>query len=144
MLVSGKVEDAGAVTMMINNRQVLVRPDTGAFQATIYLLDGVNNIEVVCTDRAGNTASDVLHITYEAKAADTTSIGEYLVSLWWLFAVVIGLLIVIPFTVQLKRSRWMTEHPELENYDRRRDREGLYDYDNVQYVEEEYEGGEQR
>jgi hypothetical protein len=127
--ISGKVTDRSAVTLMINNRQVHVVPNTGAFQTSVPLVEGLNNIEVVVTDRAGNTDSDLLHITYEVKGSDESSTTEALIGLWWVFAIVIGLLILVPITVHTTRSKWLEKHPELENYDPQLEKQGLYDYD---------------
>jgi len=127
--ISGKVDDRSAVTLMINNRQVHIVPTTGAFQTNVPLVEGLNNIEVVVTDRAGNTESDLLHITYEIKGSEESSPMEVLMSLWWVFAIVLGLLILIPLTVHTTRGKWLEKHPELESFDPELEKQGLYDYD---------------
>ncbi len=127
--ISGRVDDRSAVTLMINNRQVHVVPNTGAFQTTVPLIEGLNNIEVVVSDRAGNTESDLLHITYKVEGSEEASATEVLLGLWWIFAIVVGLLILVPITVHTTRSKWIEKHPELENYDPELEKQGLYDYD---------------
>ncbi len=142
VFISGKVTDKGSVTMFINNRQVLVNPSTGAFQTNVPLERGLNNIPVEVTDRAGNHATDLLHINYEEEGASGTSVGEVLASLWWVFAILIGLMILIPFTAQTTRGRWIKDHPELEEWDPKRAKEGLYEYEEeVVYVDDQYRGG---
>jgi hypothetical protein len=136
--ISGKITDVSTVTLMINNRQVIVVPDTGAFQTTVPLELGLNNIEVEAVDRAGNKATDLLHVNYALEGADESSIGETLATYWWVFALIIGLAILIPFTVQRSRTKWEEEHPELRQYDPQLDREGLYEYEDTQ---DEYRGG---
>jgi hypothetical protein len=146
VIISGVVEEKG-VTLMIANRNVAVRPDTGSFQTTVPLDEGPNNIEVLIVDRAGNSASDVLHITYRPEGVDEASIGETLGEFWWVFAVVIALVIVIPLTVHSTRDTWVQEHPELEDYDSKKYREGLYEYvedegyDEYAYDEYQDQGG---
>jgi hypothetical protein len=143
VFISGKVTDAGTVTLFINNRQVLVHPNTGAFQTNVPLEKGLNNIPVEVTDKAGNRATDLLHITFEEGDSSGTPVGEVLGSLWWVFVIVIGLMVIIPFTVHTTRNRWMAKHPELENWDSKRARDGLYEYeDEVEYYDDQYrEGG---
>jgi hypothetical protein len=135
ILVSGVLEESG-VTLMINNRQVAVRPDTGAFQTNVPLVEGMNNIEIVATDRAGNIATDVIAIDYQPGGDSDDDLGSRLASFWWVFAIVIALAIIIPLTVHNTRNQWVSDHPELEEYDRSRDREGMYDYDGY---EDEYD-----
>ncbi|UCC93448.1 MAG: right-handed parallel beta-helix repeat-containing protein, partial [Thermoplasmata archaeon] len=94
VFISGKVSDVGTVTLFINNRQVLVHPNTGAFQTNVPLEEGLNNIPVEVTDKAGNKATDLLHITLEDEDTQGTSVGEVLGSLWWVFAIVAGLVII--------------------------------------------------
>jgi hypothetical protein len=142
VVISGKVTDKSIVSLFINNRQVLVTPTTGAFQVTVPLDVGLNNIPVVVTDKAGNTATDELHITYEKEGGGSASVGEVLASYWWVFAIVIGLMIIIPITVHRTRSKWIEEHPELENWDSKRAKEGLYEYeDEYDYYDDQYKGG---
>jgi hypothetical protein len=142
VFISGKVTDAGVVTLYINNRQVLVHPNTGAFQTNVPLEEGLNNIPVDITDKAGNKATDLLHITYEEEGTADNTVAEVLLSLWWVFIIVIGLLILIPFTVHSTRNTWINKHPELENWDSQRARDGLYEYeDEVGYYDDQYQGG---
>ena len=108
---------------------MLVTPTTGAFQTNVPLEVGLNNIPVEVTDKAGNTATDLLHIVYDTEGSDSTSVGETLASLWWVFAIVLGLVILIPFTVHTTRGKWLKEHPELDNWDPQRAKEGLYEYE---------------
>ena len=122
--------------------QVLVTPNTGAFQTNVPLQPGLNNIPVVTTDRAGNVATDELHITFEEDGSSGTSVGETLASLWWVFAIVIGLMILVPITVHTTRAKWLKDHPELDNWDSKRAKEGLYEYeDEYGYPEDEYKPG---
>ncbi len=140
--ISGKVEDLGIVTLTINSRQVLVTPETGTYQTNVPLVPGLNNIEVVVTDRAGNTATDLLHITYATEADEDETLGQQLKGFWWVFGIIIAIAIVIPLTVIWQRGKFLQEHPELEDYDSKADREGLYDYDQAHYDDEQYrEGG---
>ena len=142
VFISGKVTDKGSVTLFINNRQVLVNPTTGAFQTNVPLEQGLNNIPVEVTDRAGNHATDLLHITYSEGEDTGDTVGEILASLWWIYAIVIGLLVLVPFTVHTTRNKWMQQHPELENWDPERAREGLYEYDEgYDYYDDQYRGG---
>ena len=127
--ISGKVTDRTPVTLMINHRQVHVVPNTGAFQTNVPLIEGLNNIEVVVTDRAGNTESDLLHITYEAEGSEESSSIAVLLGFWWIFAIIAGLLIIVPLTIFTSRAKWLEEHPELENFDPELEKQGLYDYD---------------
>jgi hypothetical protein len=142
VFISGKVTDAGTVTLFINNRQVLVTPTTGAFQTNVPLESGLNNIPVEVTDKAGNVATDLIHITFEEEGTTGTSVREVLTSLWWVFALVLGLLVLIPFTVHMTRNSWIDKHPELDNWDPKRAKEGLYEYeDEYGYYDEQQGGG---
>jgi len=137
VFISGKVTDKGVVTLFINNRQVVVTPTTGAFQTNVPLEEGLNNIPVEVIDRAGNKATDILRITYQSEEIEDNTIGDLLVSLWWVFAIVIGLGILLPIISHTTRSKWMVEHPELEQWDPQRAREGLYEYEEeVVYVDQ--------
>lgn len=129
VFISGKVDDNSVVTLFINNRQVLVTPNTGAFQTNVPLEPGLNNIPVVVTDKAGNMATDEIHITFEEAGSSGTSVGETLTNLWWVFAIVIGLMILVPITVHTTREKWLKDHPELDNWDSKRAKEGLYEYE---------------
>jgi len=138
VFISGKVDDNSVVTLFINNRQVLVTPNTGTFQTNVPLQPGLNNIPVVATDRAGNVATDELHITFEEAGSSGTSVSETLASLWWVFAIVIGLMILVPITVHTTREKWLNEHPELDNWDSKRAKEGMYEFeDEYGYPEDE-------
>ncbi|MCJ2539991.1 MAG: hypothetical protein LN414_01825, partial [Candidatus Thermoplasmatota archaeon] len=138
VFISGKVDDNSVVTLFINNRQVLVTPNTGTFQTNVPLQPGLNNIPVVATDRAGNVATDELHITFEEAGSSGTSVSETLASLWWVFAIVIGLMILVPITVHTTREKWLKEHPELDNWDSKRAKEGMYEFeDEYGYPEDE-------
>ncbi len=142
VFISGKISDRGTVTLFINNRQVLVTPTTGAFQTNVPLEEGLNNIPVEVTDKAGNTATDLLHITYQKDSSTGTTVGEALANLWWVFAVVIGLVILVPILVHTTRNKWVEKHPELENWDPKRAKEGLYEYeDEAVYYDDQYQGG---
>jgi hypothetical protein len=143
VFISGQVTDKGIVTLKINNRQVLVHPDTGAFQTNVPLEEGLNNIPVEVIDRAGNKANDLLHITYEPDESTVETAGDFLISIWWAFAVLAGLAILIPITVWTTRDKWIDQHPELENWDPKMAKDGLYEYEeDVQYVyEDQYQGG---
>jgi len=141
VFISGKVSDRGTVTLFINNRQVLVNPNTGAFQTNVPLEVGVNNIPVEVIDKAGNKATELLHITYKEEGSSGTSAGEVLASLWWIFAIVIGLLVIVPITVHRTREKWNKDHPELENWDSKQAKEGLYEYDDEYGYDDQYQGG---
>ena len=139
VFISGKVADKGAVTLFINNRQVVVTPTTGAFQTNVPLEEGLNNIPVEVTDRAGNKATDILRITYQEEAIEDSSIGDLLVSLWWVFAILIGLGVLLPLVSQTTRSKWMVEHPELEQWDPQKARDGLYEYEEEVVYMDQYD-----
>jgi hypothetical protein len=128
VVISGVVEEEG-VTLLINSRPIAVVPKTGTFQTTVPLSLGLNNIEISYSDRAGNSGSDILKITYEKSNAKANPTMSALGSLWWLFAIAIAVLIVLPITVNMTRSRWVKQHPELENFDPKAAREA--------YAEEE-------
>jgi hypothetical protein len=141
VFISGKVTDAGSVTLFINNRQVLVNPTTGAFQTNVPLDEGLNNIPVEVTDRAGNKATDLLHITYQTGDDSGNTVLEVVASLWWVFAILIGLMILIPIVSWTTRAKWVTKHPELEEWDAKRAREGLYEYEDEYGYDQPPPGG---
>ncbi len=140
VLISGQVEEEGVV-LMINNRNVAVRPDTGAFQTNVPLVEGVNNIEVVATDRAGNTLTEVLHITYDPKEGTDESAFDLIKVIIYAVVIVVVLGITVPLWVQFTRSKWMKEHPELEDYDPKMARDGLYDFEDQYGYDDRRRGG---
>ena len=116
IVISGVVEEEG-VTLLINSRPIPVVPRSGTFQTTVPLFPGGNNIEVVYHDKAGNSGSEVLKITYNKKGSTDGGAKTAIAKLWWVFAIAIAVLIILPITVRMTRARWFKEHPELERYE---------------------------
>ncbi len=145
IVISGVVKEPGS-TLMIDRKQVPLVPATGAFQVTVPLNLGLNNIEVVYSDAAGNQDNIVLRITFEEEDEDSSSIGRALAALWWVFAILIGLVILVPFTVHRVRNTWVHQHPELEHYDAKKARDGYYEDGYIEedeyYYEDQYRGGD--
>ena len=138
IVISGIMEEEG-VSLMIQNKPVAIVPTSGQFQTIVALIEGVNNIEVTFTDPAGNDDSYLLRITYTPAGKDDSPTKAALGKLWWVFALAIAILIILPLTVRRTRGKWFKEHPELERYDPRAAREGYYD--DPSYLQDQYRRG---
>jgi hypothetical protein len=147
IVVSGVVREPGS-TLMIDRKQVPLVPATGAFQVTVPLSPGLNNIEVVFSDAAGNEDNIVMRITFEEEDEEGSSIGRALGALWWVFAILIALIILVPLTVHRVRNKWVRQHPELEHFDAKKARSGFYEEGYLEedeyYYEDQYRGGDLR
>ena len=138
VVISGIMEEEG-VSLMIQNKPVPIVPSTGQFQTIVALMEGVNNVEVGFKDPAGNEDTYTLRITYTPTEEEQSPTKVALGKLWWLFALAIAILIILPFTVRRTRGKWLKDHPELERYDARAAREGYYD--DPSYWQDEYRRG---
>ncbi len=138
IVISGIMEEAG-VSLMIQNKPVAIVPGSGQFNTVVALIEGVNNIEVSFHDPAGNDDSYLLRITYKPAKEDESPTKAALGKLWWVFALAIAILIILPLTVRRTRGKWLKEHPELERYDAKAAREGYYE--DPAYWQDQYRRG---
>ena len=71
--VSGTVNENSTVAVSVNGGSAQAAAMTGTtFTATVYLVAGVNTIDITATDLAGNTASAKRTVTYSAPASQLT------------------------------------------------------------------------